>query len=36
MKMENEITAPRAGTAKQIHISKGADGNKINPLIRLA
>jgi len=35
MKMENEITSPRAGTVKQIHVSEGAAVNKNDPLITL-
>jgi biotin carboxyl carrier protein len=36
MKMENEITAPRNGTVKQIHVSEGAKVSKNEPLITLA
>lgn len=36
MKMENEITAPRAGTVKHIHVSEGANVNKNDPLVTLA
>jgi len=36
MKMENEITAPRDGTVKQIHVLEGAKVSKREPLVTLA
>jgi biotin carboxyl carrier protein len=36
MKMENEIAAPRDGTVRQIHVSRGTKVSKNDPLITLA
>lgn len=36
MKMENEITAPKSGTVKDIHVSEGTNVSKNDPLVTLA
>ncbi len=36
MKMENEITAPKAGTVRDIYVSEGSNVGKNDPLVTLA